>query len=478
MAPVSVMNRKYQRLRYLILDSFSAAIAWVLFFSYRKEIVEPQLFGSDVPFLINSQFWLGIVSINLFWLLLYFLSGYYKNVYRKSRLIELGQTLLQTLVGVLIIFFVAILDDFIPSYKNYYSSISILFVLHFITTYMFRFVFTSHTVNKIHNRHIGFNTLIVGGGNSAVDMFKNLTESKKSAGNLIIGFVNGIDENGHNLKKYVPYLGSYKDLRSVIKSNNIEEVLIAIEQSEQHQILEDIINDLEGVDVQIKVKPNNYDILAGRVKMQSIFDVPLIEIKHDLMPVWQFSLKRVFDVVISLSALFILSPLYLISIILVKIGSKGPVFFYQERIGIHGSFFKIIKFRSMFVDAEKNGPQLSGDNDPRITKWGNIMRRYRIDELPQFWNVLIGEMSIVGPRPEREFYVKKIIEKAPYYKHLQKVKPGITSWGMVRYGYASSVDEMIERLRYDIIYIENMSIFNDLKVLIYTFKIVFQGRGK
>ena len=478
MAPVSVMNRKYQRLRYLILDSFSAAIAWVLFFSYRKEIVEPQLFGSDVPFLINSQFWLGIVSITLFWLLLYFLSGYYKNVYRKSRLIELGQTLLQTLVGVLVIFFVAILDDFIPSYKNYYSSISILFVLHFITTYMFRFVFTSHTVNKIHNRHIGFNTLIVGGGNSAVDMFKNLTESKKSAGNLIIGFVNGIDENGYNLKKYVPYLGSYKDLRSVIKSNNIEEVLIAIEQSEQHQILEDIINDLEGVDVQIKVKPNNYDILAGRVKMQSIFDVPLIQIKHDLMPVWQFSLKRVFDVVISLSALFILSPLYLISTILVKIGSKGPVFFYQERIGIHGSFFKIVKFRSMFVDAEKNGPQLSGDNDPRITKWGNIMRRYRIDELPQFWNVLIGEMSIVGPRPEREFYAKKIIEKAPYYKHLQKVKPGITSWGMVRYGYASSVDEMIERLRYDIIYIENMSIFNDLKVLIYTFKIVFQGRGK
>ena len=478
MATRTVMNRKLQRLKYLILDSFSAAIAWVLFFSYRKEIVEPQLFGSDVPFLFNSQFWLGVVSITLFWLVLYFLSGYYKNVYRKSRLIELGQTLLQSFVGVLVIFFVAILDDFIPSYKNYYSSISILFVVHFMTTYIFRFVFTTHTVNKIHNRYIVFNTLIVGGGNSAVDMFKNITERKKSGGNLIVGFVNGMDENGYNLKKYIPYLGSYKDLRSVIKSNNIEEVLIAIEQSEQHQILEGIINDLEGVDVLIKVKPNNYDILAGRVKMQSIFDVPLIEIKHDLMPVWQFSLKRVFDVVISLSALFLLSPLFLISTILVKIGSQGPVFFYQERIGIHGALFKIIKFRSMSLDAEKNGPQLSSDSDPRITKWGNIMRRYRIDELPQFWNVLIGEMSLVGPRPEREFYAKQIIEKAPHYKHLQKVKPGVTSWGMVRYGYASSVDEMIERLRYDIIYIENMSIFNDLKVLIYTFKIVFQGRGK
>ena len=478
MATRTVMNRKLQRFKYLILDSFSAAIAWVLFFSYRKEIVEPQLFGSDVPFLFNSQFWLGVVSITLFWLVLYFLSGYYKNVYRKSRLIELGQTLLQSFLGVLIIFFVAILDDFIPSYKNYYSSISILFFVHFITTYIFRFVFTTHTVHKIHNRYIGFNTLIVGGSNSAVDMFKNITELKKSGGNLILGFVNGMDENGYNLKKYIPYLGSYKDLRSVIKSNNIEEVLIAIEQSEQHQILEGIINDLEGVDVLIKVKPNNYDILAGRVKMQSIFDVPLIEIKHDLMPVWQFTLKRVFDVFISLSALFFLSPLFLLSTILVKTGSKGPVFFYQERIGIHGDLFKIIKFRSMFVDAEKNGPQLSSDSDPRITKWGNIMRRYRIDELPQFWNVLIGEMSLVGPRPEREFYAKQIIERAPHYKHLQKVKPGITSWGMVRYGYASSVDDMIDRLRYDIIYIENMSIFNDLKVLIYTFKIVFQGRGK
>ena len=478
MATRTVMNRKLQRLKYLILDSFSAAIAWVLFFSYRKEIVEPQLFGSDVPFLFNSQFWLGVVSITLFWLVLYFLSGYYKKVYRKSRLIELGQTLLQSFVGVLVIFFVAILDDFIPSYKNYYISISILFVVHFMATYIFRFVFTTHTVNKIHNRYIGFSTLIVGGGNSAVDMFKNITELKKSGGNLIVGFVNGMDENGYNLKKHIPYLGSYKDLCSIIKSNNIEEVLIAIEQSEQHQILEGIINDLEGVDVVIKVKPNNYDILAGRVKMQSIFDVPLIEIKYDLMSVWLFSLKRVIDVVISLSALFLLFPLFLISAILVKIGSQGPVFFYQERIGIHGGLFKIIKFRSMSIDAEKNGPQLSSDSDPRITKWGNIMRRYRIDELPQFWNVLIGEMSLVGPRPEREFYAKKIIEKAPHYKHLQKVKPGITSWGMVRYGYASSVDEMIERLRYDIIYIENMSIFNDLKVLIYTFKIVFQGRGK
>lgn len=472
------MNSKLQRLRYLVLDSLSASIAWFLFFFYRKKIVEPKLFGSDITFLLNTQFWFGLVSVTFFWLTLYFLFGYYKNVYRKSRLIELWQTILQSFVGVLIIFFVALLDDFIPSYKNYYTSITTLFVIHFTTTYLFRFIFTSRTVHKIHNREIGFKTLIVGGADSAVSIYKRLTESKKSSGNFMVGFVNGMDENGYVLKEYIPYLGSYKDLRSVIQVNKIEEVIIAIERSEQNQILEDIINDLEGVDVLIKVKPNNYDILAGSVKMKSIFDVPLIEIKHDLMSVWEFTLKRVFDFVISLVALIIFSPLFLITTILIKIGSKGPVLYYQERIGIHGSLFKIIKFRSMHVDAEKTGPQLTADDDPRITKWGNIMRRYRIDELPQFWNVLIGDMSIIGPRPEREFYAKQIIAKAPYYKHIHKVKPGITSWGMVRFGYASNVDEMVDRLRYDIIYIENMSIFNDLKVLLYTFKIVFQGRGK
>jgi|TARA_B110000211_G_C13972999_1_gene505834 exopolysaccharide biosynthesis polyprenyl glycosylphosphotransferase len=325
---------------------------------------------------------------------------------------------------------------------------------------------------------MGFKTLIVGGAESAVDMYKSLTETSKSGGNFIVGFVNGMDEKGYQLKEFVPYFGSYKDLKSIINSEEIEEVLIAIERSEQHHILEEIINALEGIDVLIKVKPNNYDILAGKVKMKSMFDVPLIEIKHDLMPVWQFVLKRIMDIVVSVIAMIVLSPLYILTTFLVKTGSKGPVFYHQERIGIHGDLFQIIKFRSMYVDAEKFGPQLSKDNDTRITKWGSIMRQYRIDELPQFWNVLIGDMSMVGPRPERKFYADQIVLKAPHYKHIHKVKPGITSWGMVKFGYASTVDEMVARLRYDVIYIENMSIFNDLKVLIYTFKIVFQGRGK
>ena len=472
------MNKYLQQLKYIVLDLMSASVAWLLFFIYRKQVVEQGFFGVDIPILFDNKFYTGIVSISVFWILLYTVFGYYRNVYRKSRLIELGQTIIQCFFGVLIIFFVALLDDLIPSYKNYYSSVSTLFCIHFSITYIFRFIFTSLTVFKIHTRKLGFKTLIVGGAESAVEMYKSLTESHKSGGNFIIGFVNGMDEKGYQLKEFAPYLGSYKDLKRVIESEGIEEVLIAIERSEQHHILEEIINDLEGVDVLIKVKPNNYDILAGKVKMKSMFDVPLIEIKHDLMPIWQFVLKRIMDIVVSVFAILMLSPLYLLAITLVKFGSKGSVFYYQERIGIHGSLFRIIKFRSMYVDAEKFGPQLSKDNDARITKWGKIMRQYRIDELPQFWNVLIGDMSLVGPRPEREFYANQIVVKAPHYKHLHKVKPGITSWGMVKFGYASTVDEMVDRLKYDVIYIENMSIFNDLKVLIYTFKIVFQGRGK
>jgi exopolysaccharide biosynthesis polyprenyl glycosylphosphotransferase len=212
--------------------------------------------------------------------------------------------------------------------------------------------------------------------------------------------------------------------------------------------------------------------------MSSIFGAPLIEINKTIMPEWQQSLKRIMDVLISIFVLICFSWLYTLIALAVKIGSKGAIFYRQERIGLHGSPFKIIKFRSMYVDAEKMGPALSRDNDPRITKIGKFLRKSRLDELPQFFNVLIGEMSIVGPRPERQFFINQIVLKAPHYKHLHKVRPGITSWGQVKYGYAETVDQMIQRLKYDILYIENMSVLVDLKIMIYTVLIVIQGRGK
>jgi exopolysaccharide biosynthesis polyprenyl glycosylphosphotransferase len=235
---------------------------------------------------------------------------------------------------------------------------------------------------------------------------------------------------------------------------------------------------LDGEKVVIKVIPDLYQHLAGMVKMGNVFGAVLIEIETNVLPPWQKLLKRSFDIITSLAVLILGLPFYFLIGLLVKLGSKGPIFYTQERIGLGGKPFNIIKFRSMKVDAESSGPQLSKENDPRITRMGGFLRKTRIDEFPQFWNVLVGDMSVVGNRPERQFFIDQIVAKAPHYKRLQKIKPGITSWGQIKYGYAENVDEMIERLQYDLLYLENISITLDLKILIYTVLIMVQGRGK
>jgi exopolysaccharide biosynthesis polyprenyl glycosylphosphotransferase len=272
-------------------------------------------------------------------------------------------------------------------------------------------------------------------------------------------------------------MGSLSDLKETIRREGVEEVIIALESGE-HKELERILGKLDSVEVIVKVIPDMYDIIAGSVRMDAIYGTPLIQIERDLMPQWQKAVKRGGDVALSVLALLLLAPVYLITILAVKMDSKGPAFYLQERIGKGGRPFNIIKFRSMYVNAEEAGPALSSDHDPRITRVGRFMRKVRLDETPQFFNVLKGEMSLVGPRPERQHFIDQIVKKAPHYTHLHKVRPGITSWGMVKYGYAENVDEMIRRMKYDLLYIENMSLLVDLKILIYTVLTVVQGRGK
>lgn len=471
------MNKRLQALKYLLFDGLAAAGAWTLFFAYRKTVIESNKFGIKVPLDYDQKFFVGLIGIVTFWYLIYWTSGFYKDIYRKSRLFELGQTLLYTLLGTTIIFFVLILDDTIVSYKSYYSSFFTLFSLHFSLTYLPRFIITSITAGRIHRREIGFPTLLIGSNENAVELYQELESARKSSGNRFVGFVSVNNNIRFLAAKELDHLGPYTELPSLIQQNNIEEAIIAVESTE-HSKLEEILNLLEDAPVVIKMIPDMYDILSGKVRMQSIFGTALIEIRHELMPVWQFTIKRLMDIVLSIFFILLLSPVLLFAAIMTRLSSPGPILFRQERVGLNRKPFSIIKFRSMYQDAEKMGPQLSSEEDPRITKWGRIMRKYRLDELPQLWNVIKGDMSFVGPRPERQFYIDQIEKEAPHYRHLHRVRPGITSWGMVKYGYAENVKEMIQRMKYDIIYIENMSLFIDIKILIYTILIVAQGRGK
>ncbi|MFO0494092.1 MAG: sugar transferase [Flavobacteriia bacterium] len=309
----------------------------------------------------------------------------------------------------------------------------------------------------------------------AVEIFNEINSLPKGI-HRFIGFVNinGVDRQ---LEEKLNYLGHVNDLDAVLRENNVEEVIIALESTE-HAKLKSIVTRIEGSNIRIKILPDMYDILSGSVKMNNIFGALLIEVNSDGMPVWQQAIKRFMDVVLSILAFLLLMPLYLILAIGVKASSPGPIFFLQERIGINGRVFKIIKFRTMYVDSEKHGPQLSSAHDPRITRIGRFMRKLRLDEFPQFVNVILGEMSLVGPRPERQFYIDQIASIEPQFLHLTKVRPGITSWGQVKYGYAENVDQMLQRMKFDLLYLKNRTLALDFKIMLYTILIVLKAKGK
>lgn len=464
------MTERQQTVLSVIFDYLSALTVWFIFYAYRVTEVEK----SDLVF--KGSFYKGIVLVPLFWILLYILQGTYRNVHRGYRLKTIKQTFFGTLLGTVVVFFALLLNDYVYSYVQFYSMILVLFTLHFFITLLPRIVITTILVKRIHSGKFGFKTIIIGGSSKAIEILDEIQKLKQGSGHQFLGFVN-INGNDFALKEKLTHLGDIDDVNEIISTYDVKEVIIAVESSD-HEKLKGILTNLAGQNVRICLIPDTYDILSGQVHMNSIFGALLITVNEDVMPDWQYATKRMIDIIISTIALIILLPLYIILAILVKTSSKGPIFFLQERIGIHGKPFQIIKFRTMFVDAEKSGPQLSSENDTRITGVGKFLRKTRLDEFPQFWNVLKGEMSLVGPRPERRFYIDKIAQHDPQYLYLHQVRPGITSWGQVKFGYAENVEQMIQRMKYDLLYIRNMSIALDLKIMFYTIVIIFKGKGK
>lgn len=457
-------------------DYLSSLAAWYCLYMFRKVVIEAEHFQLGLPFQDN-QFFAGLFIVPEIWLLLHYISGTYIDLYRKSRLQEVIKTTVVILAGAILIFFGLLLDDKVRRFTDYYLTFAVLYAAQFTLTLLGRIILLNRAKANLRAKRFAYNTLLIGANQKAAELYEEFSAPGNTFGYAFCGYIRLNGEATNKVTTELRQLGTINDLEQIVDERQIEEVIIAIE-SHEHHLLNDILLVLADKKVYIRIIPDMYDILSGTTKMNSIIGEAFIEIPPVVLSEWQRITKRWFDMIGSVGALIFTSPLLLYVAMRIKMSSKGPVFYTQERLGQYGRPFQILKFRSMYTDAEQHGPKLTTDDDPRITPVGRWIRKYRVDELPQFINVLRGEMSIVGPRAERRFFADQILQQAPYYRHVFKVQPGITSLGMVKYGYASTVEEMVKRLKYDIIYMENMSILMDLKVIIYTVLTVLYGRGK
>lgn len=450
------------------------SLALFVFNIVRYELLLTNTFGSVWNYLCSRTLVLEQIFVPIALMGVYFISGYYNRPFRKSRLQELLVTAVTAAVNTAIIFLIFLINDPAPKRRTEYLVIFLLFAILLIFTYIGRIAITVSSLRYERYHASPVRTVIIGNSSASRKMKKRLDKDRSNVKYEVIGFVpidgeHDVIDNGH--------IVNFCDINKFCEENDVEQIIIALEHHDDTTVLR-ILDRLFPIGVPVKIAPGILSYVTAGVRIDDIMAQPLIDLTSPRIGDFSVNVKRAFDVTLSSLALILLSPILIGVAIAVKVTSKGPVFYRQERMGRRQKPFTIYKFRSMYVDAEKAGPRLSNDNDPRVTDFGRFMRKYRIDETPQFWNVIKGDMSIVGPRPEREFYIRQILKQAPYYCLVYQVRPGITSWGMVKYGYASTVKEMVGRTKYDLMYITNMSIPLDLKIMLFTIKTILSGRGK
>ena len=472
-----MLTTKKQQLVYVLSDYVALNLGWLIFSVARYfALPEVETEGySLTSHLFSMQVVLGQIIFPFFILGMYAISGCYQNVFFRSRIDEAVNTATISAIGAIAIYFIAMINDDLHERLKSYELIVLLWGLLAIPVWAERLIITTRISRKIRNGRISFNTLIIGATRSAVTLAHKINKSGRGGFN-IIGYVETRRETVCDKTDFELPVYAIDELEDLCHRLNVQR-LILLPHPSGIKSTGELINALFPLGLSIYITPDLYSLIAMRPRMDDIAGEPLIDITRTKTRVSTLNLKRLGDITASALTLVLLAPVYLALAIAVKADSKGPVFYRQERIGYQKRPFKIIKFRSMVTDAEADGPALSTVEDPRITRLGAFMRKYRLDEIPQFWNVLIGDMSLVGPRPEREFYINQIIRRAPYYNLLHQVRPGITSWGMVKYGYASNVDQMIERLHYDLLYIENISLGVDIKIIFHTVHTVLTGKG-